>query len=200
MAKVSVLIPIYNVKKYLGQCLDSVISQTEEDIEIICVEDGSTDGSCDILSDYAKRDARIRVMRHNDNMGLCKSRKDAVGAATGEYILFVDSDDYIEPQQAAEKASKDLVVYYGIPGGMAKRHSVEFQFNQIQNILKQDKEIEIPKEIMIKSAEISMYASEIRYPSVLLVSEQDVGKALQDSKVIMDWVKSDRSTLEWDKR
>ena len=64
-------------------------------------------------------------------------------------------------QQAAEKAAKALVVYYGSPGGMAKNHSVEFQFNQIKNILKQDKGIDVPEEIIIKSAEISMYASDL---------------------------------------
>lgn len=91
-------------------------------------------------------------------------------------------------QQAAEKAAKALVVYYGSPGGMAKNHSVEFQFNQIKNILKQDKGIDVPEEIIIKSAEISMYASEPRYPNELVVEEQDVNKVLQDSKIIMDWV------------
>ncbi len=92
-------------------------------------------------------------------------------------------------QQAAEKAAKALVVYYGSPGGMAKKHSVEFQFNQIKNILKRDKGIDIPEEIITKSAEISMYASEPRYPNELVLDEQDVNRALQDSKMIMDWVK-----------
>ena len=91
-------------------------------------------------------------------------------------------------QQAAEKAAKALVVYYGSPGGMAKKHSVEFQFNQIKKILKQDKGIDVPEEIITKSAEISMYASEPRYPNELVVEEQDVKRALQDSKMIMDWV------------
>ena len=91
-------------------------------------------------------------------------------------------------QQAAEKAAKALVVYYGSPGGMAKKHSVEFQLNQIRNILKEDKSIDIPEEIIIKAAEISMYASEPRYPNELMVEEKDVKKALEDSKAIMDWV------------
>lgn len=91
-------------------------------------------------------------------------------------------------QQAAEKAAKALIVYYGSPGGMAKKHSVEFQFNQIKNILKQDKGIDVPEEIITKSAEISMFASEPRYPNELMVDEQDVNRALRDSKMIMDWV------------
>ena len=91
-------------------------------------------------------------------------------------------------QQAAEKAAKALIVYYGSPGGMAKTHSVEFQFNQIRNLLKQDKGIDIPEEVITKSAEISMYASEPRYPNELVLEEQDVNRALQDSKMIMDWV------------
>ena len=91
-------------------------------------------------------------------------------------------------QQAAEKAAKSLVVYYGSPGGMAKKHSVEFQFNQIRKILKADKGIDIPEEIITKSAEISMYASEPRYPNELVVEEQDVNRALQDSRTIIDWI------------
>lgn len=94
--KISVLIPVYNVERYLSQCLNSVIDQTERDIEIICVDDCSTDGSLDLLLQFEKKDDRIRVIRHMHNMGLCKSRKDAVREASGEYIMFLDSDDYIE--------------------------------------------------------------------------------------------------------
>ena len=92
-------------------------------------------------------------------------------------------------QQAAEKAAKALVVYYGSPGGMAKKHDVSFQLNQIKNILKNDKGIVIPEDIYFKAVNISVYASEPRYPNEMLVSEENVEMALYDSKAIMDWVK-----------
>lgn len=95
MPKISVLIPIYNVSAYLSECLDSVIRQSERDLEIICVEDASTDESLMILEEYAKKDKRIKIIRHKENMGLCQTRKDAVAVAQGEYIMFVDSDDYL---------------------------------------------------------------------------------------------------------
>ena len=95
MSRISVLIPVYNVETYLEECLESVISQTEKDIEIICVEDASTDHSLEILKKYQKKDHRIRLICHETNQGTCRARKDAVLAATGEYLMFVDSDDYL---------------------------------------------------------------------------------------------------------
>lgn len=96
MAKVSVLLPVYNVEKYLGQCLDSVIHQTLRNIEIICVNDGSTDSSLDILKKYAAKDSRIKII-NKKNGGLPSARNAGLDAATGEYISFIDSDDYIQP-------------------------------------------------------------------------------------------------------
>ena len=95
MPKISILIPIYNVEKYLQDCLESVIHQTERDIEIICVDDASVDGSLKILQEYVNRDNRLKLLKHTENKGLCKTRKDAVEVATGKYILFLDSDDYL---------------------------------------------------------------------------------------------------------
>ncbi len=94
--KVSVIIPIYNVEMYLEQCLNSVISQSLKDIEIICVEDCSTDNSYNILVDLACSDSRIRIIKNEHNMGLSETRNNGIKAATGKYIFFLDSDDYIE--------------------------------------------------------------------------------------------------------
>lgn len=96
MPKVSIVIPIYNTELYLRECLDSVINQTLTDIEIICVDDGSTDGSADICWEYAAADSRIRVITQK-NSGAAAARKAGVMAASGEYLGFVDSDDWIEP-------------------------------------------------------------------------------------------------------
>lgn len=97
MAKISIIIPVYNTEKYLGKCLDSVINQTYKDIEIICVNDGSVDGSEEILNEYAKNDSRIKILSQK-NQGLSAARNNGIKNATGEYIGFVDSDDYIEPE------------------------------------------------------------------------------------------------------
>jgi len=93
--KVSIIIPVYNVEKYLRQCLDSVVNQTLKDIEIICVNDGSTDNSLHILEEYADKDPRVRVL-NQENMGSGVARNRAIKQATGEYIGFMDSDDYAD--------------------------------------------------------------------------------------------------------
>lgn len=107
--KVSVIVPVYNVEKYLRDCLDSVVNQTLEDIEIICVNDGSTDNSLAILEDYAEKDSRIRII-NQENKGLGGARNTGLYNANGEYISFIDSDDWIEPNTFEESynMSKDL--------------------------------------------------------------------------------------------
>lgn len=92
---VSILVPVYNVQKYLRQCLNSIIAQTYDCLEIILVDDGSTDESGNICDYYAKKDSRIQVI-HKENGGLVSARKTAVNKATGSYAICVDSDDWIE--------------------------------------------------------------------------------------------------------
>ena len=93
---VSVIIPVYNAKKYLRNCIESIVSQTYHNLEIILVDDGSTDDSKKLVDDYAKSDRRIKVF-HQKNMGLSGARNTGIKNATGKYITFIDSDDYIEP-------------------------------------------------------------------------------------------------------
>ena len=92
--KVSIIVPVYNVEQYLRECLKSLINQTEKDIEIILVDDGSTDKSGDICDEYAKRDRRISVI-HQKNQGQSAARNKGLEISCGEYVMFVDSDDYI---------------------------------------------------------------------------------------------------------
>lgn len=92
--KVSVIIPVYNVERYLAECLESVISQDMREAEFICIDDGSEDGSPDILSKYAKADDRICIIRQ-ENQGLSCARNAGINHARGEYLLFLDSDDCI---------------------------------------------------------------------------------------------------------
>lgn len=94
MSKISIIIPIYNVEKYLPQCLESVINQTYQNLEIILINDGSTDSCPQICNDYASRDSRIKVV-HQKNGGLSAARNAGLQIATGEFISFVDSDDLL---------------------------------------------------------------------------------------------------------
>ncbi|MDE6626571.1 MAG: glycosyltransferase [Lachnospiraceae bacterium] len=112
--KVSVVIPIYNTAQYLPECLESVMNQTLKELEIICVNDGSTDDSPQILAEYALKDERIKII-HKENGGLVAARKTGVLAAKGTYVAFVDSDDWIEPDmyeqlfRIAEEYKVDMV-------------------------------------------------------------------------------------------
>lgn len=94
MVKVSITVPVYNVEKYLEKCLDSLIGQTLKDIEIICINDGSTDNSLSILEKYAKKDSRIKII-NQENQGIANTRNKSIKLAQGEYIGFVDSDDWL---------------------------------------------------------------------------------------------------------
>lgn len=95
MVKISVLTPVYNVEKYLPQCLDSLINQTFNDVEFICIDDGSTDSSGEILDRYAERDSRIHVI-HKPNSGYGKTMNMGLDHATGKYIAVIESDDFVE--------------------------------------------------------------------------------------------------------
>lgn len=93
--KLSIIVPIYNVEKYLTKCLNSLVNQTLKEIEIICVDDGSTDNSLNILKEFAKKDIRIKVYTQQ-NSGQSVARNVAIKNATGEYLGFVDSDDWVD--------------------------------------------------------------------------------------------------------
>ena len=93
MPQISVIIPVHNTEKYLKECLDSVVNQTLKDIEIICIDDGSTDGSFQILNEYAETDCRIKVIKKS-NEGAALARNFGLQQASGEFIAFMDSDDF----------------------------------------------------------------------------------------------------------
>ena len=95
MKKISVIVPVYNVEKYVSRCLDSILSQDYENLDVICVNDGSTDGSLQILQQYAEKDKRVRVFSQ-ENGGISVARNRGMTEALGEYVSFIDADDYIE--------------------------------------------------------------------------------------------------------
>lgn len=108
--KVSIIVPVYNVERYLRQCLDSLVNQTYRNIEIICVNDGATDESGEIIDRYAKADARIMTI-YVPNSGVASARNTALSCATGKYLMFVDGDDWIDIT-ACEKAVLQAETYH----------------------------------------------------------------------------------------
>jgi glycosyltransferase involved in cell wall biosynthesis len=139
--KVSIIIPVYNKEKYLKDCLDSVTNQTLSEIEIICIDDGSTDKSLDILEEYKRKDDRIKVYSYS-NHGPGFARNKGLNKAHGEYIAFIDADDWIENStleclySAAKKDNSDLVLFNALEHYTNKTkersyysHDIEKSFN-----------------------------------------------------------------------
>lgn len=135
---VSVIIPVYNVEKYLRQCLDSIINQTLKDIEIICVDDGSTDSSLTILQEYKEKDSRIKVLQQqNQYAGV--ARNNGLKIAKGKYLSFLDSDDFFELNMLeemynkAEKDQSDIVIcgwksYHNVFGKVNRTFKIKAKY------------------------------------------------------------------------
>ena len=117
MCKVSIIVPVYNVEKYLRECLDSIAMQTIDDFEVICINDGSEDNSDRILTEYEKKYKNIKILVHEENKGLSAARNTGIRNAAGEYLLFVDADDYILPEtcetlyEQARKTESEVLFY-----------------------------------------------------------------------------------------
>lgn len=105
-SKISIIVPVYNVEKYLSRCIESLINQIYQNIEIICINDGSTDNSLQILENYTNKDNRIKVI-NQQNQGVSVARNIGLDNATGDYILFVDADDWLEIS-ACETLTKQI--------------------------------------------------------------------------------------------
>mgnify|MGYP004528342755 FL=1 len=114
--KISVILPVYNVEKYLRQCLDTIIGQTLREIEVLCVDDGSTDNSARILEEYAQKDQRVKIYTQK-NAGAGAARNLGLRQASGKYLSFLDSDDFFEPDmleeayKQAERYEAEMVVF-----------------------------------------------------------------------------------------
>lgn len=136
--RITVVIPVYNTAVYLPKCLDSVLAQTFGDFEILCVDDGSSDNSWDILAAYAAKDSRIRLVRLDENRGVPYARNLAIEQARGEYVYFMDSDDWIDPDyleamiSEVESTGQDVVIncnwYEEYEDGTTKKCSGDFGF------------------------------------------------------------------------
>lgn len=140
MAKVSVIIPVYNAEQYLRQCLDSIVEQTLSDIEVICVDDGSNDSSIDILNEYKRKDSRVKVLQQK-NAGAGAARNRGMDIATGEYLSFLDADDFFENNmlEDAYKTAKhyeaDFVVF------KSDQYQTEYEKIVVPNWVVREKEL-----------------------------------------------------------
>ena len=119
MAKIDIIIPVYNVEAYLHRCVESILEQTFEDFEVILIDDGSTDRSGRICDEYARADARIRVV-HKENSGVADTRNKGLEMSENEYITFIDADDYVDSRyleilyDLMMKYNGDLVISYHV--------------------------------------------------------------------------------------
>ena len=146
-AKISVIVPVYNVEEYLPRCVDSILAQTYENLEVILVDDGTKDASDRICDDYAARDPRVRVI-HKENGGLSSARNAGIDIATGEYLAFVDSDDWIEPEMYGHMLG--LMEKYGSRLVCAGRYDVEGETGAKTAGLCPPKEEEVSGEELVK--------------------------------------------------
>ena len=189
---VSIVIPIYNVEKYIEKCLDSVIKQTYKNIEIILVDDGSPDNCGKICDSYANNDKRIQVI-HKENGGLSDARNVGIERANGKYITFVDSDDYIELDYIEYLYT--LIKKYNTKISLCK---VNVVYNEKDTNLQRDKNNEIDYKwtkvqtlediLYAKNFDVSAYAKmyltedfkNIRYPKGKLFEDNDTTYKLID--------------------
>jgi len=136
--KISIIVPVYNLEKYLSRCINSLLNQTIKEIEIICINDGSTDNSLNILENFASNDDRIKVINQT-NSGQSVARNNGIEKASGEYICFIDGDDWIDLDfceklyYAAQTTNSEIAV-----GGMIRLHRFRKKYH-----LKFDKELVI---------------------------------------------------------
>lgn len=140
MKKISVIIPVYNAEKWIHETLDSLVVQTYQNVEIICVDDGSNDSSCEIIEKYQEKYENIRLVRQK-NFGVCAARNTGIKNASGEYIAFLDADDYVEADMYEKMITKlkedksDIVFCEFVrfwPDGKIQ-HTVERSFDALVN-------------------------------------------------------------------
>lgn len=187
---VSIVVPVYNVEQYLGKCLDSLLSQTLKDIEVVCVDDCSTDSSLAILQEYAEKDRRIHVITSEVNGKQGAARNKGIRAARAEYIGFVDSDDwvaehmYADLYEAAVKEGADIAV-----GDYAEYYSdndIRLQWNGEKEVLENEDKKERDRALIARSPRIwtslfkkSLFAdNDFFYPENLFYEDNAIGRPL----------------------
>ncbi len=184
--KISVIVPVYNVEKYLSKCIDSILSQTYKNLEIILVDDGSPDSSPKICDKYKERDNRIKVI-HKKNGGLASARNAGMDIATGKYIGFVDSDDMIAEDmyevllENMIKSNAEIAVCYktDILENLQTGKGIVEELNKTQALKKMVLGIEFGSHACDKLFKREILVSDIRFPE---------GKTYEDLYTIYQWI------------
>lgn len=153
--KVSIIVPIYNMEKYLSKCIESIINQTYQNLEIILVDDGSTDNSGKIADEYAIKDNRIRVI-HKRNAGVSSARNTGIDNATGEYVCFADADDYLMEDYV--EYLLELIVKHNADVSLTKEMYTTFYTNQTkEDVVEEYTAEKATIEILIYNIPIGVY-------------------------------------------
>lgn len=162
---ITVIVPIYNVLEYLTRCVHSITAQTYENLEILLVDDGSTDGTAQLCDQLAEEDGRIRVF-HKENRGSSLARNFALGQARGEYVGFVDSDDFIAPQMY--ELLWEGIRRFQVPAAQVGRDEIDKEGNRLPNICEPPKEAEVTdsgaffKELLLHRGDCSFCTKLVR--------------------------------------
>ena len=192
MIMISVIIPVYNVENYLHVCLNSVLKQTYQDFEILCIDDDSTDSSAEILEYFAHKDSRIKILKNDSNHGPGYSRNKGLDMAQGKYISFLDGDDWFSPNtfemliEKAEKDNLDLlmfknIVYYEEPQkfGFEEYYDMEFM-NKFENQVFDHWDLDKTKLLIMANAPWNKFYlksflddNNIRFPNENLIHEDN---------------------------
>lgn len=189
---ISVIIPVYNVEDYLHVCLNSILKQSYEDFEIICIDDASTDSSLEILEYFTKKDSRVKILKNDSNRGPGFSRNRGLDEAKGKYISFLDGDDWFSQDafeilvEKAEKDNLDLllfknIVYYEEPRefGMEAYYDMEFM-NEFENKIFNHWDLDKTKLFVMSNAPWNKFylksfldENNIRFPNENLIHEDN---------------------------
>ena len=189
---ISVIIPVYNVENYLHVCLNSVLKQTYQDFEIICIDDASTDSSLEILKYFEKKDSRIKVLKNDSNKGQGYSRNRGLELAQGKYISFLDGDDWLSPDafeiliQKAEQDNLDLLMFKNIvyyeehhDFGFERYYDMEFM-NKFENQIFTHWDLDKTKLFAMTNGSVNKFylksfldENNIRFPNENLIHEDN---------------------------
>ena len=201
-AKVSIIVPIYNTAKYLPKCLDSIIKQTHQKLEVILIDDGSTDNSGQIADSYARQDSRIKVI-HQENQGQSTARNQGLKKATGEFVSFIDSDDEIKPDFIEKLLSAyDDNTSLAVCGVNYKRLKENSASNVYIKPLRSRKNHESKKAYVLYLLTIDgrMYSSVNKLYLSSIAKECHFDKTLnfaEDTKFVLDYLKKAKGQINF---
>lgn len=189
----SIVIPVYNVEKYLSECLDSILNQTFHDYEVILVDDGSKDRSYDIAKEYAVRDHRIKLI-HKDNGGQSTARNVGTKNASGEYIIYIDSDDYITSIHFFEDIAQKLldssynidIIFYKHQKFYDSKHEYEKCLYSFSSIKECDTYFSVLEKMVIEDSFFGMPWNKCIKKSVIIENDIFFEEGLTGED--MDWI------------